>query len=184
MAGATSPTNHSSVEGVRADRRTRGRVTAPRLSSDQVWGELGKASFAILSYVTPAGEPRSSGIVYGVHARHLYLAVAPDSWKARQIADGKTVAVTVPVRRGGPLSLFAPIPPATVSFHARTRVHPAGSLDLGSVSKKLLALLPEGRRAATVLELVPEGTFLTYGIGVSLMAMRDPVAARARVPVA
>ena len=42
-------------------------------------------------------------------------------------ADGR-VAVTVPVRRGGILSLVAPIPPATVSFHGTAVVHPAGSL--------------------------------------------------------
>jgi hypothetical protein len=79
---------------------------------------------------------------------------------------------------------MAPIPPATISFHARAIVHPAGSLDLGSVSKSLLSLLPKDRRQATVLELVPKGTFLTYGIGVSLMKMRDPVVARAHVPIA
>ena len=112
------------------------------------------------------------------------MAVAPDGWKARQIVDGQRVAVTIPVRRGGPLSLVLPIPPATISFRARAIAHPAGSLDLTTVSKKLLSLLPKDRRAATVLELVPEDTFLTYGIGVSLKAMMDPVAARARVPTA
>jgi hypothetical protein len=35
-----------------------------------------------------------------------------------------------------------------------------------------------------VIEIVPEGTFVTYGVGVPLLKMRDPVAARARVPVA
>ena len=66
--------------------------------------------------------------------------------------------MTVPVRRGGMLSLLMPIPPATISFHARAIVHPAGSLDLGSVSKSLLSLLPKDRRRP-LLELVPEGTF-------------------------
>jgi hypothetical protein len=158
-------------------------VTVAHLSTDHVWAELAKASFAIVSYVTPSGEPRSSGIVYGIGGRHLYLAVAPDSWKARQIKDGGRVAVTVPVRRGGLLSLLAPIPPATISFHTRVIVHPPGSIDLGAVSKKLESLLPEGRSAATVLELVPEGTFLTYGIGVSLRQMIDPVVAMAHVPI-
>ena len=184
MAGTTSTVSDSSVEGLRGARRTGGSATASRLSSDDVWRELDKASFAIIGYVTPAGEPRSSGVVYGVHERHLYVMVAPDSWKARQIADGQSVAVTVPVRRGGLLSLFAPIPPATISFHARTRVHPAGSFDLASASKKLRSLLPKDRREGTVLEFVPEASFLTYGIGVSLSAMRDPVVARAHVPVA
>ena len=36
------------------------------------------------------------------------------------------VAVTVQVRWGGLLSLVLPVPPATVSFHARAIVHPAG----------------------------------------------------------
>ena len=160
------------------------KATTPRVTSQQVWAEVGKASFAIVSHVTPAGEPRSSGVVYAEERRHLYVAVAPDGWKARQIVDGQQVAVTIPVRRGGPLSLVLPIPPATISFHARAIAHAAGSLDLTTVSKKLLSLLPKDRRAATVLELVPEDSFLTYGIGVSLRAMMDPVAARAHVPTA
>jgi hypothetical protein len=159
-------------------------ATTPRLTSQEVWAEVGKASFAIVSHVTPAGKPRSSGVVYAEERHHLYVAVAPDGWKARQIADHQQVAVTIPVRRGGPLSLLLPIPPATISFHARVIAHPAGSLDLRTVSKKLLSLLPKDRRAATVFELVPEDTFLTYGIGVSLKAMMDPVAARAHVPTA
>jgi hypothetical protein len=57
------------------------------------------------------------------------------------------------------------------------------AIDLGAVSKKLESLLPQGRSAATVLELVPEGTFLTYGIGVSLRQMIDPVVAMAHVPI-
>ena len=161
------------------------RGPAPRVGTDQVWDAVEKASFAIVSHVTPAGEPRSSGVVYAVKDHHLYLAVAPGSWKARHIEDGQEVAVTVPVRRGGVLSMVVPIPPATVSFHARAIVHPPGTLDVHSVSKKLESLVPEDRRsAATILEFVPEGTFLTYGIGVSLKQMTDPVVALAHVPVA
>lgn len=155
-----------------------------RLAREQVWRALDKASFAVLSFVTPAGEPRSSGVVYAVENGHLYTAVGPASWKARCIADGAQVSVTVPVRRGGVLSLLAPIPPATISFHARAIVHPAGSLDIRKLSKKLAALVPEKRRAGSLLELVPEGVFLTYGIGVSLMDMTDPDVALAHVPSA
>jgi len=183
MTHEVSTANHGGAAAIRGASPTGDRATASRASTDQVWAEVGKASFAIVSYVTPAGEPRSSGIVYAAEGRHLYLAVAPDGWKARQIRDGQQVAVTVPVRRGGLLSLLLPIPPATITFHARAIVHPAGLLDLGSVSKKLLSLLPKERSAATVLELVPEGTFLTYGIGVSLREMRDPASALSHVPI-
>ena len=161
------------------------KVDKVPVSSDVVWKALAKASFAVVSHVNSDGEPRSSGIVYGVVDRHLYVAVAADGWKARQIATGQEVAVTVPVRRGGILSLLVPIPPATITFEARAIVHPAGSLEVTSLSKELAKLVPEERKAGScIIELVPEGRFLTYGIGVSLMDMRDPALARARVPVA
>jgi hypothetical protein len=161
-----------------------GQPMAARLTTERVWHQVVKASFAILSYVTPAGEPRSSGVMYASIGRRLYVAVAPDSWKARHIAACGRVAVTVPVRRGGLLSLVAPIPPATISFHAAAIVHPAGSPQVRSLLKELGSLVPAERRAcACVIEVVPEGAFLTYALGVPLRRMRDPAAAQARVPV-
>jgi hypothetical protein len=150
-----------------------------------VWRALKKASFAVVSHVCPAGEPRSSGVVYGVADGRLYMVAAADSWKARQIVTGQRVAVTVPLRRGGLLALFVPIPPATISFEAQATVHAPDSFDLAAIPARLARLLPEARRTrACVIELVPEGRFLTYGLGVPLKDLRDPVRARARVPVA
>jgi hypothetical protein len=161
-----------------------GAGKAARPSSERVWRTLAKASFAVVSYVTPGGAPRSSGVVYTVVGGRLYVAVAPDSWKARHIATGGQVAVTVPVRRGGILSLLFPIPPATISFHGTAIVHPAGSPGSKAL-EGLESLLPADRRAsATIIEIVPEDRFLTYGVGVSLMQMRSPAAARAHVPAA
>ena len=155
-----------------------------RLSSKAVWHELNKASFAVLSYVTPAGEPRASGVVYTAIDRRLYVATDPGSWKARHIARSGRVAMTVPVRRGGLLSLVVPIPPATITFHGSAAVHPANGPEVGPLLGELKALLPDERRDnAVVIEVTPEDTFLTYGIGVSLNEMRDPAAAIARVAV-
>ena len=160
------------------------RPMAARLTTEQVWHQIAEASFAVLGYVTPAGEPRSSGVVYKTIGRRLYVAVAPDSWKARHIATSRRVAVTVPVRRGGILSLLAPIPPATISFHGAAIVHPTGSPQLRPLLKELDSLLPAERPAAACLiEILPEGVFVTYGLGVSLSKMRDPAAAWARVSV-
>jgi Pyridoxamine 5'-phosphate oxidase len=158
---------------------------ADRLTSEQVWRAIAGASFAVVSYATPGGEPRSSGVVYAPAGRRLYVAIAPDSWKARHIAASGRVAVTVPVRRGGLLSLLFPIPPATVSFHGAAIVHPAGPVGASGAPDKLAALLPAARRASCcVLEIIPEGQFLTYGLGVPLTRMRSPADARAHVPVA
>jgi hypothetical protein len=153
-------------------------------SSEKMWSEVTKGSFAVISYVTPSGAPRSSGVMYKTHERRLYVVVAPDSWKARHIALNDKVAVTVPVRRGGLLSLVFPIPPATISFYGRAVVHSSDSPGMEGIVEQLGNLLPADRRESfAVIEIAPEGWFVTYGIGVSLNEMRDPQVARARVPV-
>jgi hypothetical protein len=160
------------------------RPSQARLTSEQVWRAVAKASFAVLSHVTPAGEPRSSGVVYKTVGQRLVVAVAPGSWKARHVAADGRVAVTVLVRRGGILSLVAPIPPATISFHGTAVVHPAGSPQARSLLDELGSLVPAERRAsACVVEIVPAGAFRTFGLGVSLRTMLNPAAAQARVPV-
>ncbi|MCK2212230.1 pyridoxamine 5'-phosphate oxidase family protein [Actinomadura sp. ATCC 31491] len=156
----------------------------PRLTAEQVWRELGRQSFATVAHLTPDGQPRSSGVVYVTGGRRLYVAVAADSWKARHLARSGRVAVTVPVHRGGLLALLAPIPPATVSFHGTAIVHPGIPDPDGDVWRRLRRLLPEERReTCRVVEIRPEGAFLTYGLGVPLMAMRRPALASARVPI-
>lgn len=154
------------------------------LTTEGVWKALGKASFAVMSHVTASGEPRSSGIVFGTDGRRILVVVAADSWKARTIKDGQVVAFTVPIRRGGLLAMLFPIPPAVINLRARAKVGEACMLDRSTLPPKFARLLPPTTEPSCVIELVPEGNFLTYGVGVSLMQMRDPEQAQARVPVA
>jgi hypothetical protein len=154
---------------------------APDLSTDEVWRHIEKGSFAVLSEVTPAGEPRSSGVLYSCLDRRLYVLVSPDSWKARHLAASGKVAMTIPVRRGGLLALLFPIPPATINLHGEAIVHPPGQFE---VPDRLASLAPKERLASgCVVEVRPVGRFLTYGLGVSLTGMRDTTAARGHVPV-
>ncbi|HZP51852.1 pyridoxamine 5'-phosphate oxidase family protein [Actinocrinis sp.] len=174
----------TSAPAERAERR-REKTASSRLRSDQVWQSLDRASVAVLGHVTHTGQPRTSGVVYKSFTRRLYVAVAPDSWKARQIAADHHVSMTVLVRRGGLLSLLFPIPPATITFHGTAVVHSPGAPEVRPALAKLKRLLPpESAQSSCLIEITPEGEFLTYGIGVSLMSMRHPAAARARVPVA
>ena len=152
------------------------------LTRERVWKALDKASFAVLGHVNGAGEPRSSGVVYGVADGSLYVVVAADGWKAHDLHTGDQVAVTVPVRRGGLLSLLFPIPPATISFHATVTVHEPGTVRAEMLPEDLARLLPTNPGTSSVLlELVPVGAFLTYGIGVSLLDLARPELARGRV---
>jgi hypothetical protein len=43
---------------------------------------------------------------------------------------------------------------------------------------------PEKLVGISVLEIEPQGEFVTYGIGIPLIQMADPARARGRVPVA
>ena len=186
MSAQATGTAESIPQAGTRTRTAGGAVTTEAgLTSAAVWRELARQSFAVFSHVNAAGEPRSSGVVYGLVGHRLYMVVAPDSWKARQVATGDQVSMTVPIRRGGILSLLFPIPPATISFHARATVYPAGLADMAALPKELTHLLPEeGRGSSCVIELVPEGQFLTYGLGVPLLEMRNPAVARAHVAVA
>ena len=158
-------------------------TSQPDLTCDQCWRAISKANFLVITYVNAAGEPRSSGVVYGVARPRLGIGVKPDSWKARSIKDGQVVAVTIPIRRGGILSLFLPIAPAAISFHARAIVHAPGTLDEVS-RRQFMPYHPEDvRKWATIIELVPEGRFMTYGIGVPLTAMTKPDIALRHAPL-
>jgi pyridoxamine 5'-phosphate oxidase-like protein len=171
------------VFGLARGRKTT-MASARSLTTDRIWRALEKTAFAVISFVTPEGEPRSSGVVCAAARRHLYVVTASGSWKARQISDGDPVSVTVPVRRGGLLSLIAPIPPATVTFLARATV----SSSWFSVHR---VRVEEARFASTAgaqerlsARVGAGGRFPHLRRGVSLRDMAKPAAAIARVPVA
>jgi hypothetical protein len=74
-------TQRGANDGVTVERAG-GDGPSSRLTSARVWRELAKASFAIVSYATPAGEPRSSGVLYAITGRRMYVVTADESWKA------------------------------------------------------------------------------------------------------
>ena len=86
------------------------RARPRRLTTQDVWREIAKASFAVVGYVSPAGEPRTSGVSFKSAGHTLFMAVHPDSWKAKHIEASGRVSVTVTVRRGGILNYGLGIP--------------------------------------------------------------------------
>ena len=76
------------------ENRREPETEALPVTTEQIWHEIEKGSFAVLSYVTPTGAPRVSGVMYKVVDRRLYVVVAPDSWKAKHIARDGRVAIS------------------------------------------------------------------------------------------
>jgi general stress protein 26 len=158
-------------------------VPAP-ITSALVWKEIEKRSFAVLSYVNPKGQARSAGIVYVPIDRVLYVRVAKESWKAKHIRRNPHVALNVTIPKRIPFMPWIDIPDATIAFSATARV-----LSMSEVEPTLLkALLEQMFEHANndencIIEIQATGHFATYGVGVSLLDMRDPEKARGRTPV-
>ena len=141
---------------------------------------LRRHSYAVLSTVSDAGAPHAAGVAYDMVGTTLYVHTLRGSRKARNVATNERVAIVVPVRR-------VPFgPPFGVQFQARAQVlamddrevHDLlGAGELGTISQHGALEEPDG----CFLRIEPRGTFHTYGIGVSVLAVaRDPLHVGAR----
>lgn len=155
-----------------------------QLTSEHVWKELKKELFAVLGMVTAKGEARTVGIVYTAHAGKIYIATGKESWKARHIRSNPHVSLTIPIAKRIPFLPWIKIPAATITFSGVAQVMSAGQVG-DEVKRYLLRGIetPELLASMCVIEVEPVGYFITYGVGVPLMQMRDTEKARGRVPV-
>lgn len=156
-----------------------------KLNSDEVWDALEKNLFAVLGMVTERGEARTVGVVYVVRDHKLYVATDRESWKARHIAQNPHVSLTVPIDKRIPVAPWVKIPAATITFCGQARILPGDETpdDLLQVLFRGMETDPEKVANSYIIEIVPEKDFITYGVGVSLMTMRDPKKSRGRAPV-
>lgn len=160
-------------------------VMPVNLTTEQVWRELEKRSFAVLGCVTPRGEARTAGIVYTIRDRQIYLTTGRNSWKARHIASNPHVSLTVTIPKRIPFVPWVHIPDATISFRGEASLHGVEEVPPQIASALLhgLEMSPEDRKEIRVIQVRPAGEFVTYGVGVPLPVMRRPEAARGRVAV-
>ncbi|MDH3622452.1 MAG: pyridoxamine 5'-phosphate oxidase family protein [Myxococcales bacterium] len=154
------------------------------VTSDLVWREIEKRSFAVLSYVNPKGQARSSGIVYVPIDRVLYVRVATESWKAKHIRRNPHVALNVTISKRVPFMPWIDIPDATIAFSGTARVLPMSEVEPKLLEALLGRMIDHANNDDnSIIEIRPTGHFATYGVGVSLLDMRDPEKARGRTPV-
>jgi len=154
-------------------------------TTDIIWDAIKKELFAVLGMVTKELETRSTGIVYSVNDNKLYIGTGLESWKTHHIRLNPEVSITIPIPKRIPLLPWIKIPQATISFSGTARIIPAVEAEhniLRSVYRHMADdqdLLEE----SCLIEVVPKGDFITYGVGISLMEMRNPELARGRAPV-
>ena len=155
------------------------------LTTDLVWSEIEKRSFAVLAYVNPKGAARTAGILYVVKNRRVHINTATDSWKVKHIRQNPDVALNVTIPKRIPFMPWIQIPQATIAFGGKATVTPATNADpdVARVLLRRYADDPNTIAEMSIIEVVPSGHFMTYGVGVRLMEMANHEKARGRVPV-
>jgi hypothetical protein len=153
---------------------------------EQVWQEIEDGLFAVLGMVTARNEARTVGVVYVVRDHRFYIASDRDTWKVKHIAQNPHVSMTIPIHKAIPLVPWVKIPAATITFSGIARI-----LDPDDVPPDIILAIFRGMAEsreliaeACLIEVTPVKDFVTYGVGVPLMKMRNPEEARGRTPVA
>ena len=153
------------------------------LTAGQVWETIEKELFAVLGMVTAAGEARTVGIVYIVRDRKFYIATGADTWKARHVGANPHVSLTIPIAKRVAVMPWLKIPQATITCHGTARLIPATEAS-PEIKQAIFRGAGEDLIAdSCLIEVTPEGEFITYGVGIPLMKMREPELARGRAPV-
>ena len=157
-----------------------------QLTCEQVWNELEKEIFAVLGMVTASGEARTVGIVYTVHYRKIFIATEKNSWKARHTQNNPHVSLTVPIAKRIPFLPWIKIPAATITFSGNAEVLAPQDVSEDVLYSLLRGLVEDQDRLVSmcIIAVEPIGDFVTYGVGMPMMQMRDTEKARNRVPVA
>ena len=155
------------------------------LTPDQVWGVIEKQNFGVLGMVTAKHEARTAGIVYILDKRRLYIGTWTEMWKTRHVAQNPHVSVTVPIHKRVPFMPWIKVPAATITFSGKADVIAALDAPRELLEKLYHGVASDEQEMArySLIEVTPIGEFLTYGIGMSVLDMRDPQQARQRVPV-
>ncbi|WP_394554085.1 pyridoxamine 5'-phosphate oxidase family protein [Agromyces sp. MMS24-JH15] len=156
------------------------------ITADEVWKAVAAENFMVVGMVSARGGARTAGVMHQVHDGRVWFTTNERLWKARHIAAEPNVSVTVPIAKRIPLLPWIRIPAATVTFCGVAETIPAADLhpEVAHALLHGLDVTDGGELGALIaIGIRPVGDFVTYGVGVSAMGMRDTEAAAGRVAV-
>jgi nitroimidazol reductase NimA-like FMN-containing flavoprotein (pyridoxamine 5'-phosphate oxidase superfamily) len=158
---------------------------ANNVTTELVWDVINQELFAVLGMVTRSDQARTIGIVYIVRDQKLYIGTGMETWKARHVSKNPDVSITVPIVKRIPIMPWIKVPQATITFSGTARIIPCPEAphELNQAVFRHYADDKEFMEDNCLIEVTPEGDFITYGIGIPLMQMRHPHIARGRAPV-
>jgi hypothetical protein len=154
-------------------------------TTGNVWKAIEDELFAVLGMVTKENQARTVGIAYIVKDKKLYIGTGLGTWKVRHIQQNPQVSITIPIAKRIPIAPWVKVPQATITFSGTARVIPStdASYELNKAVFRHYADDPQFMQDNCLIEVSPEGDFITYGVGIPLMKMRHPHLARGRASV-
>lgn len=155
------------------------------LTTAQVWEAMAANNFAVLGMVSARQEARTAGVIYVIHDRTLYIGSEKSAWKVKHVAGNPNISVTVAIPKRVPLMPWIKVPAATITFAATGKILTADDVSPAVLEPLFRGMtnIDELRENMAIIAVEPKGYFITYGVGVSLMEMRDPAKAGGRAPV-
>ncbi len=154
-------------------------------TTEIVWKVINNELFAILGMVTKDQESRTVGIVYIVNDRKFYIGTGLETWKARHIKENPNVSLAIPIAKRIPVMPWIKIPQATITFAGKARIIPGQDASIG-LTRSVFRHLADDQdfmKDNCIIEVTPVGDFITYGVGIPLMQMREPERSQGRAPV-
>ncbi|WP_157001030.1 pyridoxamine 5'-phosphate oxidase family protein [Agromyces laixinhei] len=152
------------------------------ITSADVWKAINSVNFMVVGMVSVRGEARTAGVMHVVDDGRLWFTTNEREFKARHITADPRVSVTVPIPKRIPFAPWVTVPAATITFSGVAEIMPAAELP-GPVHDALVhgLELSDGERGALIgVGVRPTSDFVTFGIGVSTLGMRDTEHARGR----
>ncbi|MGI9824588.1 pyridoxamine 5'-phosphate oxidase family protein [Agromyces sp. Marseille-Q5079] len=157
------------------------------ITRGDVWKAITAENFMVIGMVTARGEARTAGVMHAVHDERLWFTTHDRAWKTRHISANPAVGVTVPIAKRVPLLPWIKIPAATVTFAGEAEVVSLAEMPEHVRDALLHGLdVSDGEEHGRIVGIGvrPTGDFVTYGVGVSAMGMRDTEQAQGRVRAA
>ncbi len=105
-------------------------------------------------------------------------------WKVRHISANPAISMTVAIPKRVPFLPFIKVPAATITFKGVADI-----LNVEDIDPDVFKRLPRGNETdpavlakLAVIRVVPQGEFVTYGIGMPITQMANHEKAHGRAP--
>jgi hypothetical protein len=134
-----------------------------------------KQNWLVLSTVDENNHPHSSVVVYQSNGKTIICQTGSDTLKARNIRKNKSVAVTIPFRKGF-LHKLIPAPPAELHFSSEAEIKEFDNKEAREIYEKYLKYDNVGPSEVEKvwIKITLPNIISTYGVGVRLFKMRKP----------